>query len=308
MENIEELNLVEDTTGANAPEIATTDENLSVDGMFQQGALPSLGRQIFSVVPLHGPTAALFNIRKKNSTDAGWVDEATSGNDFVLLRNDVEVYPSTSIKTSLTKEVIQDIRNQYGKESGAIIGKLLRGLANDQENTRTIAFLNAQCKDEGNLNLSDDTNSEVILFEVTKKVQELVLKANNKNLRTYEAFCVLPYFVGSAMSALSSYASPSTVEGQKDERGLFIAQNGQTKYYLNPDVTSTTCYVGLKDESNPSKSAAVFSPYISNVTEAVDPDSGEEVYHIFNRFAITQSPLHESGNEMMFKFEAVPTV
>ena len=57
--------LVEDTSTPAAPGIETTDENLSVDQMFQQATLPSLAKQIFSVQPMHGPTAALFNILKK---------------------------------------------------------------------------------------------------------------------------------------------------------------------------------------------------------------------------------------------------
>lgn len=288
MENIENKNvLIEDTSTPNAPEIATTDENLSVDDMYQQAALPSLGRQIFSVVPMNGPTAALFNIRKKAGT-----------NNFELVRKDVEVYNSESINTGVSQEVIQDLKSQYGKEVEPIVGTLLRGLANDQENEKTIAFLEAQCKAEADLQLSDSLNIESIMFEVSQKVNELVLKANTKNMRTYEAFAVLPYYAGAAMAGLSGYVGGD----DKDERGLFLAKVGQISYYMNPVATSTKAYVGLKDTRNASKSAAVFSPYRSTVTEAQDPDSGSINYFIFNRFAITQSPLHVTDNEMMFKF------
>lgn len=292
MENIEEIKnlVVEDTSTPNAPEIATTDENLSVDAMYQQGALPSLGRQIFSVIPMHGPTAALFNIK----------NDAVN-NKFELVRNEVEVYPSDSIKTSITQEVVQDIRSQYGKESIEIIGKLLRGLSNNQENDRTLEFLDANCLDTTDLQLTDSLNAETNLFEITQRVNELVLKANSLNPRTYEAFCVLPYMPGASIATLSNYVGGA--EGAKEERGLFLAQVGQIKFYMNPDAESTKAYVGLKDTFNPSKSAAVFSPYQSQVVEALDPDNGESVYFIFNRFAITASPLHETDNEMLFMFD-----
>jgi hypothetical protein len=291
MENIDlKSQIVEDTTGPNAPEIATTDENLSVDVMYQQQALPSLGRQIFSVIPMHGPTAALFNIRKKSGTE-----------NFELVRNEVEVYPSESIATGISQEAIQDLRSQYGKEVGPVVGTLLRGLSNDQENTRTLAFLEAQAKAEADLNLSDSLNAESNLMEITQKVHELVLRANSLNARTYEAFCVLPYVPGASIASLSSYVGGE----DKDERGLFLAQVGQTKFFMNPDATSETAYVGLTDSRNPSKSSAVFSPYVSNVVEAQDPDSGAMNYFIFNRFAITASPLHVEDNEMLFKFDIV---
>ncbi|WXB47952.1 hypothetical protein WCWAEYFT_CDS0250 [Vibrio phage VB_VaC_TDDLMA] len=282
--------LNEDTTGPAAPEIATTDENLSLDKIFQQTDLPSLGRQIFSVLPMTGPTAAIFNIKtdKTNPSDK----------KAVLLRNEVEVYPSESISTGITQEVVQDIRAQYGMFADQIIGKLLRGLANDQENTRTLEFLDAQSLAVQDLQLSDSLNAEVNLFEVTQKVHESVLKMNNKNFRTYEAFAVIPATALGGILGLTQYAG-----GEEDDRdNLLVTVIGKTKFYLNPDPTSTTAYVGLKDTRNPSRSSAVFSPYMSNIVEATDPDNGNINYHLYNRFAITASPLHETDNEMLYKF------
>jgi hypothetical protein len=292
MENIDlksqvvEATDVADVSGTN--NAIATDENLSVDAMYQQTALPSLGRQIFSVIPMNGPTAALFNIRKQDGA-----------NDFELVRNEVQVFSSSPISTGLTQEVVQDIRSQYGKEANQIIGTLLRGLANEQENTSTLTFLDAQCKAETALTLTDATNAETNAFQISQKVHELVLKANSKNMRSYESFAVLPYSAAAAFAALNSYVGGL----DKDERGLFIAEVGNTKYFMNPDATSTTAYVGIKDTTNPSKSSAVFSPYATQVVESQNPDSGALVYNIFNRYAITASPLHVTNNEMLFKFE-----
>ena len=284
----EELEILqENTIGPNEPNVATTDENLSVLEMFQQAGLPSLGRQIFPVIPMHGPTAALFNLRRKPGT-----------NDFELLRNEVEVFPSEMIHTGLTQEVIQDIRAQYGRQSDLIIGRLLRGLANEQEDTKVIAFLDAESSAEPNLVLSEPTNSEMNLFEIGQRVNELILKANNTDRRTYKAFCVLPYKSGAAVAALGKWVGAE--EG--DARGNFITEINQVRYYLNPDVTATTAYVGLRDVTNPSRSSAVFSPYVSDIVQAIDPDTGDHTYTIYNRFAVTASPLHVTGNEMLFKF------
>lgn len=279
--------LVENTTGAEAPEIASTDSNLSVDDMFQQTSLQSLGRLIFSVVPTRGPTSGIFNIRKKPGT-----------NNFELLRKNVEVYPSESIKTGLTNEVIQDIKSQYGSNANQVIGTLLRGLANEQENVKTMAFLNAECKAESDLNLTNSLNAEMNTFEIGQKVHELILKANTQNNRTFDSFCVLPYTFAAGFAALNVYVGGM----DRDESGLFISEIGNTKFYMNPDPTSTTAYVGLKDAVNPSRSSAIFSPYVENVIEAIDPDTGNPVYFIYNRFAIASSPLHVTGNEMLFKF------
>lgn len=291
MEKLDYKNpLVEDTTGAEAPNIASTDSNLSADQMFQQTSLPSLGRLIFSVIPTQGPTSGIFNIRKKAGT-----------NNFELVRNNLDVYPSESIKTGLTMEVLQDIKAQYGSNANQVIGTLLRGLANDQENDKTLAFLTSNSKQEAELNLTSPQNAELNTFEIGQKVHQLILKANTQGIRTYDSFCVLPYKWASSFAALNTYVGGM----DKDESGLFISEIGNTKFYMNPNPLDTNAYVGLKDVRNPSKSSAIFSPYVETVVEAQDPDSGEMSFFIFNRFGIAMSPLHVTGNEMLFKFNIV---
>lgn len=290
MENNQNV-LVEDLSTPNAPNIGMTDENLSVDSMFQQASLPSLAKQIFSVIPIYGPTGGLFNIRKK-----------AAANEFELVRREVSVVsPSASIPTSITLEAIQDLRAQFGKEADNVIGQLLRGLANDQENTATLAFLNAQSLDGIDLNLSNSLNAETNLFEITQRVNELVLQINSNTLRTYEAYAVIPFKPIAGIMALHNYAGGKNL----DETGLFVAHFGQTKYYVNPDATSTKAYVGLKDTNNPSKSSGIFSPYQSQVMTGIDPATGNSTYNIYNRFAITASPLHVTGNEMFHMFDII---
>lgn len=291
MENLDYKNpLVEDTTGSEDPNVASTDSNLTVGQMFQQSSLPSLGRSIFAVVPTKGPTSGLFNLRKKAGT-----------NNFELVRKNVDVFPSEAIATGLTQEVVQDIKAQYGVLANAVIGKLLRGLANDQENARTLTFLEAECKVEVDLDLTNSQNAELITFEIGQKVHELILKANVKTPRTFDSWCVLPYTVAAAFAALNNYVGGM----KKDESGLFISQIGNTTFFMNPDVTSTTAYVGLKAIDDLNKSSAVFSPYVETIAEAVHPDTGNLSYFIYNRFAIASSPLHVTGNEMLFKFNVI---
>ena len=398
---MKENKLVEDTTGANAPEIETTDENLSINAIFQQSALPSLAKMIASVVPISGPTGAIINI-DKNSKDAiievlavaqtftatptaanttvytltidgidfsytsdgtatvaeitaGLVLEInvtqTNGNVFVtavddtthvtltadragtaftvtdtgagtialvetqinvayvkpedasenikIVRSEVAVYPTTAIHTGITQEAVEDVEVKYGKESINIIGNLLRGLANDQENAKLITFLNAQCKSDAALVLTDSGNAELNLFEITQKVHQLILKINSLNLRSYQAFAVIPYIALAGIMGLNQYAGGA--EGQPT--GLLVAKTGQTEFFINPVAASITAYVGIRDRDDSGRSSMVFSPYTNEIIEAVNPDSGEITYHIYNRFALTPSPLHVTDNEMLYKFD-----
>lgn len=279
--------LHEDTIGPNAPDVATIDEIVNIGKLFQLTTIPSLGKSIFPILPLHGPTGALFGIRNKADKSG-----------FELIRKNFEVFPSVTINTKITKEVISDIYNQFGEDGVKITIKFLRGLANEQENIKTIEFLNANCLPVNNLTLSMLKNAETVVFEVTKYVNELIARANIPTFKTISGFSVLPYKVGAAFAAINSM-----FRDNRNQSALFLHEIGNVKYFLNPDVNTNTAYVGLLDFEEPIKSAGIFSPFKTDIFTATDPDSGQEVYFIYNRFAITASPFHEPGTEMMFKFD-----
>lgn len=279
--------LNEDLTLAGDPNIAQTDQNLSIDGIFQQTNIPSLAREICSVAELTGPSGALFNIIRKDDSS------------ITLIRKEVEVFPSEILKTSITREAIQDLKSQFGKDADSIIGTLFRGLSNDVENEKLLTVLSANSKDYGDLQLSDSLNASTTAFELTQRIHEIVLKINQKYQRSYEAFCILPAISMSSFMGLGSYLG-----SVKDSKGLFITQIGKTKFYLNPDSTDLFTYVGLHDD-NLSKSSLVLSPYQNQILDAVNPDSGDIHYFLVNRFAITVSALHETDNEMLYKFKVL---
>lgn len=268
--------------------IAQVDQNLSIDNIFQQTNIQSLARQVCSTIQLLGPSGALYNIIKK-----------TDG--FKLIRKDLVEFPSEILKTGITREAVQDLKSQFGKEADNVIGALFRGISNEVENTALLTVLNAQAKDYGNLQLSESTNAEMNLFETTQRVHEIILKMNQKYQRTFDAFAILPYKPLGGVMGLSQYAGAL----KKDERGLFITQIGSTKFYLNPDANDENAYVGLKDSDNLSKSSLVFAPYQNQIIDAIDPDSGEIIYFLVNRFALDSSPLHEVNNEMLYKFKVL---
>jgi hypothetical protein len=279
--------LLEDTVGASAPNIATTDQNLPLTEMYQQIGLPSLGRQIFSSIPLSGPTGALFNVRRKDGTD-----------NFEILRNDVEAYPSAMIQTGMTQEVISDIETQFGRNGRTFVATLLRGIANEVENTKTLAFLNAESLSTPALTLTDAKNSFNTFNEVSQSVLEQIIDMNMKNTITYDSWCVLPAKVAASFAVQIG----AHIGGQKPS-GLCVGSSGLTKFYINPDASSTKAYVGLISPRNISKSSGVFSSYHEEIVEATDPDDGASVMFIVNRFAITASPLHQVNDEMFRMFD-----
>lgn len=283
---LDESLILENTIGSGDPNIAQTDQNLSIDNIFQATTAPSLAREICSTAVLNGPSGALFNIIKK------------TGTDIKLIRKEVEVFPSEILKTNITREAIQDLRSQFSKEADLIVGTLFRGLSNDVENARLLEVLDAESKDYGDLQLSDSLNAGTNSFEILQRVQEIVLKMNQKHFISYNAFCVLPSSVLAGIMGLEGFLRSE----DKESSGLFVTQIGKTKFYLNPDSTDEYAYVGLKDD-NLSKSSLVFCPYQNQILDAVSPDNGDINYFLVNRFAISSSALHRLDEEMLYKFK-----
>ena len=284
----EKLILNEDLATPADPNIETTDQNLSVDSIFQQTNIPSLAREICAVAELKGPTGAIFNIIRK---DASSVE---------LIRKEVEVFPSELQKTYITRESVQDLKSQFGKDAESIIGNLFRGLSNDLENEKLLGVLSTNSKDYGDLQLTDSLNASTNAYEILQRTHEIVLKMNQKYQRSYDAFCVLPASVMGSLMGLSQYLNHNGA----DAKGLFITQINKTKFYLNPDSTDLYAYVGLKDE-NLSKSSLIFSPYQNQILDSIDSDNSNINYFLANRFAITVSALHKLNEEMLYKFKVL---
>lgn len=281
------LKLNEDTVGPGAPDIAQTDQNLILNKLYQQTTMPSLGRSIFGFTKLSGPTGGIFNVKRKGTS-----------NDISLVRQNVSVFPSEAIHTTITFEAIQDLYSQFGIDYVYLVVRMLRGLANDQENEKTLEFLRDQSKDYGDLQLSDSLNTQTNLFEISQRVGEIISMINNNTFRSFATYAVLPY------KALGAIIGGGNLVGVVDEQpyGLYAADIALTKYFLNPDVTDEYAYIGILDKDI-SRCSAYFSHYTDDILISTDPDNGHRHLHIYNRFAITPSPLHETGNEMLYKFK-----
>jgi hypothetical protein len=270
-----------------SPNVACTDENLSVNGIYQELKLPSLGRCIFTVTPIHGPTAAIFNV---TSTDTGGIK---------FVRSEVEVYDSKPKKTNITSEAVHDIDTQFGEDGLKNIAKLLKGLANEDENEKTVKFLKDKAVDFGSVEISEPMSPDFTWREISWKTQQCILEMNSKKIRTYNAFVVLPYKYASAIMSVFADLRNSDLA---DSTSLYVGTSGLTDWFINPDSTDENCYVGLRDIKGTGKGCAVFSPYTNEITSALDPETGSTTMFIWNRFAITISPIHTTDNPMLVKF------
>jgi len=285
----EAVSLVEETHNDN---IGTADFNFNqLVKAFEELPTLSLVREIAAVVPMKMSTGQIVNIRRQGTTNSF---------ETVVANLTINTATANPIQTGISVEVIQDLQNQYGLDGYAIAANLLKGITDQAENTAFLTFLDANSLATPILTLSDANSAEPSLFELTQRVQELVIKMNTPSFRTFDAFVVLPYKNAASISALSSYVR----EKEETVERLVINKIGKTRYYVNPDVTATTAYVGLSDHSKNSlgASSVIMGTFPQEVLRSGVQGTFQQNVGLLNRYATAVNPLSTSGVEMLMSF------
>ena len=288
MENEEKL-ILEETHN---DDIGTADFSFNkLIKTFEELSTISLIRDIATVVPMKMSTGTVINIRRNASTNSFETVEATLT---------VNTATSNPIQTGLSMEAMTDLKAQYGLDGYKIAANLLRGITDAAENTAFITFLDANALNTTALVLSDPNSAEPCLFEITQRVQELVIKMNTPNFRTFNAFAILPYKNAASISALSHY-----VRGEEEaKKDLILNKIGNTSYYVNPDVTATKVYVGLraKDKKSLGASSIIMGTFPQELLKSTHVESFQANIGLLNRYATAMNPLHDTGSEMLMEF------
>lgn len=285
----EAVSLVEETHNDN---IGTADFNFNqLVKAFEELPTLSLVREIAAVVPMKMSTGQIVNIRRQGTTNSF---------ETVVANLTINTATANPIQTGISVEVIQDLQNQYGLDGYAIAANLLKGITDQAENTAFLTFLDANSLATPVLTLSDANSAEPSLFELTQRVQELVIKMNTPSFRTFDAFVILPYKNAASISALSSYVR----EKELTEERLVVNRIGKTKYYVNPDVTATTAYVGLSDHGKKSlgASSVIMGTFPQEVLRSGVQGTFQQNVGLLNRYATAVNPLSTSGVEMLMSF------
>ena len=286
----EAVSLVEETHNDN---IGTADFSFNtLVKVFEELPTLSLVREIAAVVPMKYSTGQIVNIRRQG---------ATNSFETVVAELTVNTATSDPIQTGISVEVIQDLQNQYGLDGYKIAANLLKGITDADENTAFLTFLDANSLATPVLTLTGAGSAETSLFEITQRVQELVIKMNTPSFRTFDAFVILPYKNAASISALSSYVR----EKELTEERLVVNRIGKTKYYVNPDVTATKGFVGLSDHDKNSlgASSVIMGTFPQEVLRSGVQGTFQQNVGLLNRYATAVNPLSTAGVEMLMSFE-----
>jgi hypothetical protein len=262
---------------------------------FQELPTLSLMREIATIVPMKLPSGKIINIKKQ-----------TGSNAYEAVESVLQVNTDTSnpLQTGLSTEAIKDISIQYGDTGQNYASKLLKSIVESNEDYTLLNYLDNNSLSTPVLTLSDKGSSETSLFEITQRVQELVMKMNTPNFRTYDAFVILPYKAAASISALNAYIGGSEYVTSRSKR-LIVGRVGKTLYYVNPDISATKAFIGLKEENDEfgASSSLIMGTYQQEIVTSTFSKSMQDNIGIINRYALAMNPLSSVGSEMLMKFD-----
>lgn len=292
--------------GTEVSDIASTDVVLG--DLIKENYNMSLGYHISQVVPMDTPNGSVYISHRNEET-----------NDFMVSKKDINTKTNT-LKTGFTQEVFQDMNKMFGKSAKNSAGKVLAGISAREENTQIMMALGMESIVKPNLTVADSASLESVILQLSKRVSESVIEMNRDTYKTLDSFCILDQSWAAAFLGSFNYMT----EG--NEKSLFVGRVGRTDYYINPfpntssafdqsfdysyEIETTPipnyCYVGLVDEI-PGISSLIFAPYSYEKQYITDPDTGNIILIVRNRYGLITNPQHEplKNRSMLHKFQVI---
>jgi hypothetical protein len=295
-------------------DIASTQDILT--SLVKEKYNTSLLWQVCDVMPIKGTLGRVY-VAKKKYNGIGQPIKT----DFEVVKKDI--IPKTyTLQTGFTKEVLQDMKFMFKKDAKDVIGGVLRGVSDWNENQHLMEFIEANATAKPDLVLSPDPKDDIEY--ITKRVGEAVLEMNKYSYKTQKSWCILPFEYS---SLFFGYWSGFRMGDVDDHKYLFIGTFGRTDYYIDPREPKTIrgefddsfddsyalgdlehdsiIYVGLKSKDAPGYGSIIFAPYTYELKYVTDPETGNSNVFLFNRYGLEMSPFHNpmEHRNMIHKFK-----
>lgn len=305
---LENSGVIQDSLQENTQttDIAQTDTILG--DLIKENYHISLMYHICEVIPSTTPYGTVF-VSERNT-------DLSETNDFKIIKQEIKTKTNT-LKTGFSQEVLQDVQNMFNKSSKNLTARVLKGITSREENQTLLRYMFDNSDTKESLQVQDSNNLESVLLQLSNKVSKSVLEMNQDTYKTLDSFCILD--ANWAAAVLGSFNFMT--EGK--EVSLFVGRIGRTDYYVNPFPNTSSefdesfdysyeiedtpipnyCYVGLIDP-NHGESSMFFVPYSYEKDYMLDPDTGEIVLFLRNRYGLIMNPLHKplKNRSMLHKF------
>lgn len=255
---------------------------------------------IAEVQPATQPSGVVFS--RKNNTDGTFEIKSTAV--------DIKTYKSI---VKITQEGLEDLLklSTYNQKEGeaypALFEDFVKSVAGNTETKELLKQVKDAAIQADPLKLTGTeagSNGETNIFFIQKYVNELILKMNKENYKTYDAFCILPSKgVGGILGLGATYSKLSQQGTDARSHDYLLSTINNVKYYINPNSDETGAIVGLVSAVDKGSSSLIYNPFSILTTQAVDPNSGVKTLGIFVRSGLAVNPLHSTETPMLMKFE-----
>ena len=132
--------------------------------------IPSIARDALNITNMVGNTNFFFTIQPK-SDDTG----------IEIVKRGITAQETPVKSVSVTLEALQDLFSVHGLDGIKLIANFLRDKANAEENQTFINFLSSNALVKNPLTFTEPQNSELIHFELSKRIQQYVFEMNMKH-------------------------------------------------------------------------------------------------------------------------------
>ena len=306
---------------------------VKIDHIIQRLYTTPLVGEFGGVIPLSYPVGKLFFLSREaqikyDGTDADenqtiqkdFSNPVEGGNlstyKFKILASNMDMR-TERIKSVWTQEALHDYNQLFKEKPEDEVSKTIAAeITNecvfqlDQKFIHEISKVSTQI--DSNLDFKKYDSKLDLAFTLVDMIYENALemigRLNNKS--GVSVFASLP--ICSALMAHPNYKFHQKIDGTFDEENVyFMGSINNIKIFcdlygfLNDthknDTKGGSMIIGVKDLMNEANSSVVFSPYKVNLTNEVNPNSGEYELFVFYSYGITISPQHDKDNSTMIK-------
>lgn len=203
-------------------------------------------------------------------------------------------------EVSTTPELFENfVKSMAGFKETQVLLKRVKAEAFDASLAETAGGIGKTLSLTGDASENGETN----LFYIHKFVNECILKMNQDNYRTYDAFCILPSKnVGGILGLGSTYSKISQQGADTRAHDYLLTTINNVRYYINPDKTETEAIVGLHSSIERGISSLIYCPFGLVTSHATDANNGKVYLRMNFRSDIVVNPIHSKDHPMLMKF------
>jgi hypothetical protein len=246
----------------------------------------SIAARVSEYQPMTGPLGIVLGTQRDKTTDK-----------LIVRRKEIQPVMET-VKTEFTEEALQDMLSLYGENIYEVLGYYLVDDLMYTIDSKFMSMLKTRAGLFGSMsfNHADYKGSlyavgQSIGMAVVKGLTDLPISDN----RHPEGFAIVSPDVGAVLALSTTLGDPNQTPREDDNSASYMGTLAGVDYYIDythaGNATDNVVF-GIKGNGI-SRGTAVFSPYKREWVAAVNPESGEKVFHLFDRTGMTINPIDD---------------